>query len=98
MELFKGEITLELYTNVETQKSERATLNLAHENLSSEFLAELKSLVEAKGYFVEAIGANLKSVGKATIQQEQILADTVLKAKSEDDVIRGKAKIIRIEI
>lgn len=98
MELFKGEITLELYTNVETQKSERATLNLAHENLSSEFLDELRSLVEAKGYFVHAIGANLKSIGEATLQQQKIIADTVLEAKSKDDVIRGKAKIIRIEI
>lgn len=98
MELFKGLITLELFTAVNSQENERATKNLAHEGLSSELLDELKTLIEAKGYYVKSIAADLNSTGNATVQQVKIIDDTIKQAKYNDDFIRGKVISTRIQI
>lgn len=98
MKLFKGHITLELFTAVNSQENEKATKILAHEGLSSEFLDELKSFVEAKGYYIQSIAADLKSTGNATTQQVKIIDETVERAKYNDDFIRGKGINTRIQI
>ncbi|WP_274307964.1 hypothetical protein [Solibacillus daqui] len=98
MELFKGKITLELFSVVESQESKQATKSLAHEGLSSEFLDELWALTEAKGYYVQSVAADLNKAGEATPQQVKTINEAIDSAKFKDDEIRGNSKVTRTQI
>lgn len=98
MELFKGKITLELCGVVESQESKQATKKLAHEGLSSVFLDELQALVQAKGYYVQSVAADLNTTGEATPQQVKTINEAVDSAKLKVDEIRGRTLVTRIQI
>lgn len=98
MELFYGDVTFRLFTVTESQEDARATKNLAHEGLSNELLNELKALIEARGYYVQELSADLNPIDEASEHQIKSINEVVRRAKTQENVIRGKTKVVRIEI
>lgn len=94
--LFKGQLTMDVYKIVESLGDEEATRNFAHEDITTELLKELRTLVEAKGYRVPYVGINLEYEGVPTTQYESIVNKAIKEAKNSELYIRGKGIITNI--
>jgi len=94
--LFKGQLTMDVYKIVESLGDEEATRNFAHEDITSELLKELGTLVEARGYRVPYVGIKLEYEGVPTTQYESIVNKAIKEAKNSEIYIRGKGTITNI--
>lgn len=76
MYLYQGKLVFDIVTAVEEKNDESAMKNDAHEELTDELFQELRAFIEAKGYQMLSIGANLENFGKADSAQLKSLEET----------------------
>ncbi|RNC98513.1 hypothetical protein EC501_10905 [Lysinibacillus halotolerans] len=93
MYLYQGKLVFDIVTAV-VEKSEEAEMkNDAHENLTNELFQELRALIEANGYQVFSIGANLENFGKVNQAQLKSLEESKKEANDKVKEIYNKANI-----
>ena len=95
--LYKGKVTLEVFTIVDHCEDSTAERNNAHGPLDFELFNELKTLVEAKGYHAQWVGADLHYVAAATENQINLINSCTKEAKSKESVLRGETTVTRIQ-
>lgn len=93
MYLYQGKLVFDIVTAVEENSEEAEMKNDAHENLTNELFQELRALIEANGYQVLSIGANLENFGKADQAQLKSLEESKKEANDKVKEIYNKANI-----
>lgn len=93
MYLYQGKLVFDIVTAVEEISEEAEMKNDAHENLTNELFQELRALIEANGYQVLSIGANLENFGKADQAQLKSLEESKKEANDKVKEIYNKANI-----
>lgn len=93
MYLYQGKLVFDIVTAVEEKSEEAEMKNDAHENLTIELFRELRALIEANGYQVLSIGANLENFGKADPAQLKSLEESKKEANDKVKEIYNKANI-----
>lgn len=91
--LYGGKVTLEVFTTVKTNEDSVQERNEAHKNLDFDVFAELRKLVEEKGYHVSMVAADLHYVEDA----DKADIDFVSKKKTESKN-RSKKSSLRIQL
>jgi hypothetical protein len=90
MNLYKGKLVVDIVTAVETDTEEIMT-EKAHEGFATELFDEIMTLLGAKGYCTELIGATLKNAGKADEVQLKVIQSETKKAMKEVEKIYNKS-------
>ena len=93
MYLYQGKLVFDIVTAVEEKSEDAEMKNDAHENLTNELFQELRALIEANGYQVLSIGANLENFGKADQAQLKSLEESKKEANDKVKEIYNKANI-----
>ncbi len=97
MEIYSGKLTIELATLVESCE-ESDMKNKAHEGLTSELMAELRTILGAAGYMAGAIRATLEKVENAKPSDVSMIRSHVEKAKKEINHVYNKANSVTTKI
>lgn len=93
MYLYQGRLVFDIVTAVEETSEEALMKNDAHQNLTNELFEELQAFIEAKGYKVLSIGANLENFGKADPAQLKELEESEKDGNDKVKRIYNKANI-----
>ncbi|MEK4701293.1 hypothetical protein ACTHOQ_18440 [Solibacillus silvestris] len=91
--LYGGEVTLQVFTTVEANDDLVQERNEAHKNLDFDLFAELRKLVEEKGYHVSIVAADLHYVEDADKSDVDFISNEKIESKN-----RSKKRSFRIQL
>lgn len=91
--LYGGNITLQVFTTVEANEDSVQEHNNAHLELDFDLFAELRKLVEERGYHVSIVAADLHYDEDAETSDIEFISKKKTESKK-----RGKKRSMRIQL
>lgn len=91
--LYKGQLIMEITTAVEQCDDPKVECNNAHEAFDFDLMGELRTLVQAKGYYVNYTGVDLKYVKPASENIIEVINDAVKQSRNDEFDLRGQTTI-----
>lgn len=90
MEIYSGKLSIEIATLVELA-GEKEMTNAAHEALTTEIMAELRTILGAAGYMVGSVRATLEKVDDPKSSDFSMISSVVEQSKKEVIKVYNKA-------
>lgn len=98
MNLYKGNLVIDIVTAVKSSDEEKTMTNQAHEGFTPELTNEIMALLGAKGYISQSFGVTLENQGVAYDTELELIEKNKQECKKRAELVYNKANRISIKL